>query len=393
MKRTFRTVVTLAVAIALVGALAGCAKSDDDATGGTAEPYRIGAILSLTGTYAGLGIPEEQAIKLEVERVNEGGGINGHPIEVIYEDDATDPAKGVAAATRLIEQEGVIAIIGATGTGQTMGLRSEIQRAGIPQVSMAGGSVVTDDLDPLVFQTPWPNRIVVPFTLSALKDRGYTKIAVISDTGGYGVDGRDVIVSNVAAAGITIVADETFNPGDTDMTAQLTKIKGASPDAVLMWNAGKEAAIVAKNMKQLGMEQPLYGSPGNGRKEFIDGAGDAGEGFRFAAGKVLVPEAYEKDSTAYQVATDFISRYTDKWGTAPDIFAGHAYDAFLVVTDGLSRVDGEVTPAALRDAIERTSGLVGVGGTFNYSAKDHNGLTTDELVIYRVEGGTWVLDE
>lgn len=393
MKRTFRTVVTLAVAIALVGALAGCAKSDDGATGGTAEPYRIGAILSLTGTYAGLGIPEEQAIKLEVERVNEGGGINGHPIEVIYEDDATDPAKGVAAATRLIEQEGVIAIIGATGTGQTMGLRSEIQRAGIPQVSMAGGSVVTDDLDPLVFQTPWPNRIVVPFTLSALKDRGYTKIAVISDTGGYGVDGRDVIVSNVAAAGITIVADETFNPGDTDMTAQLTKIKGASPDAVLMWNAGKEAAIVAKNMKQLGMEQPLYGSPGNGRKEFIDGAGDAGEGFRFAAGKVLVPEAYEKDSTAYQVATDFISRYTDKWGTAPDIFAGHAYDAFLVVTDGLSRVDGEVTPAALRDAIERTSGLVGVGGTFNYSAKDHNGLTTDELVIYRVEGGTWVLDE
>ncbi|MHB8965915.1 MAG: ABC transporter substrate-binding protein [Coriobacteriia bacterium] len=390
MKRTLLTTAALAVVIALVAMLAGCAPEGGDGAGGdaNAEPYRIGAILSLSGTYAGLGVPEKQAIELEVKRLNDAGGISGHLVEVIYEDDATDPAKAVAAATRLIEQEEVLAIIGATGTGQTMGLRSEIQRAGIPQVSMAGGSVVTDDFDPLVFQTPWPNRIVVPFTLAA-----FSRVALISDTGGYGVDGHEVIVGAAAAAGLTIVADQTFNPGDTDMTAQLTKIKGASPDAVLLWNAGKEAAIVAKNMKQLGMSQPLIGSPGNGRKEFIEGAAEAAEGFRFAAGKVLVPSAYGEGTPAFDVAIDFIERYTEAYDKAPDIFAGHAYDAFAVVVDGLGRVEGEMTPAALRDAIEATDGLVGVGGTFAYSADDHNGLTTDELVLYRVEGGTWVLDE
>jgi len=375
-------------------AVAGCAGSGTGESGeATAEPYRIGAVLSLTGTYAGLGTPEKNAIELEVARINDAGGIDGHPVEVVYEDDATDPAKAVAGAARLIEQEEVLAIIGATGTGQTMAIRSEIARAGVPQVSMAGGSVVTDDFDPLVFQTPWPNRTVVPFTLKGLKARGLTKVALISDTGGYGVDGHDIIVKEAASAGVQIVAEQTFNPGDTDMTAQLTKIKAASPDVILMWNAGKEAAIVAKNMQQLGMDTPLVGSPGNGRKEFIEGAGTAAEGFRFAAGKVLVPEAYGTGSDAYKVATDFITRYTEAYGTAPDIFAGHAYDAFLVVTDALGRIEGDVTAASLRDAIEGTSDLVGIGGTFTYSAQDHNGLTEDELVFYKVEGTTWVLDK
>ncbi len=384
-------VVVLALGATLI---TGCAKDDTNATDdAAAEPYRIGAVLSLTGTYAGLGMPEKNAIELEVARVNDAGGIDGHPVEVIYEDDATDPAKAVAAAARLIDQENVLAIIGATGTGQTMAIRSEIARAGVPQVSMAGGSVVTDDFDPLVFQTPWPNRIVVPFTLKALKERGLVKVALMSDTGGYGVDGHDIIVKDAAAAGVQVVEDQTFNPGDTDMTAQLTKIKAASPDVVLMWNAGKEAAIVAKNMQQLGMKTPLVGSPGNGRKEFIDGAGAAAEGFRFAAGKVLVPDAYGQDSMAYKVATDFISRYTEAYDAAPDIFAGHAYDAFLVVTNALGRVEGDVTPASVRDAIESTNGLVGIGGTFTYSATDHNGLTESELVFYRIEGSTWVLDQ
>jgi branched-chain amino acid transport system substrate-binding protein len=390
-RKWFVTVLVLALGAT---ALVGCSKGKDVVPDpATEEPYRIGAVLSLSGSYAGLGTPEKKAIELEVARLNAAGGVDGHQIEVLFEDDGTDPAKAVAAATRLIEQEGVLAIIGATGTGQTMALRSEVDRAAIPLISMAGGSVITADFDALVFQTPWPNRIVVPFTLKALKERGLTKVALISDTGGYGVDGHDIIMKEAAAAGVQVVYDQTFNPGDTDMTAQLTKIKVTNPDVVLMWNAGKEAAIVAKNMQQLGMKMPLVGSPGNGRKEFIEGAGAAAEGFRFAAGKILVPEAYGQDSEAYQVATDFIARYTKAYSAAPDIFAGHAYDAFLVVSDALGRVEGEVTSASLRDAIEGTTGLVGIGGTFTYTATDHNGLTESELVFYRVENGTWVLDK
>lgn len=396
MKTRRRVIAAALVALLMVTAVAGCSNkgSSGSATGeGNAEPYRIGAIVSLSGSYAGLGTPEQKAIEMEMKRINDSGGINGRQVEVIFEDDATDPAKAQAAVARLLEQENVIAVIGATGTSQTMALRDDIDRAGVPQVSMAGGSVITAEFDKNVFQTPWPNRIVVPFTLKALKDRGLVNVAVISDTGGYGKDGHDLILKDADTAGVKIVADETFNPGDTDMTAQLTKIKAASPDVVLMWNAGKEAAIVAKNIKQLGMTVPLVGSPGNGRREFIEGAGDAAEGFRFAAGKILVPEAYGEGTPAFQVAQKFIADYSFAYGVAPDIFAGHASDAFLVVTDALKRIKGEATPASLRDAIEATDGLVGVGGTFAYSPEDHNGLTEEELVFYRVDGATWVLDK
>ncbi len=386
----------LVVSVCLLAlALSGCSggRPSPSRGGDEKEPYVIGAVLSLTGTYAGLGQPEKQAIELEVERINGSGGIDGHELVVILEDDATDPAQAAAAAARLIEQEEVLAIIGATGTGQTMAIRNEIDRAHVPQISMAGGSIVTDELHPFVFQTPWPNRIVVPFTLKALKARGLTRIALISDSGGYGRDGHDVIVKHAGTYGVTIVADEVFNPGDTDVTAQLTKIRAAEPDAVLMWNAGKEAALVAQTMRRLGMRQPLIGSPGNGRKEFIEGAREAAEGFRFAAGRILVPEVYGEDTEAYRVATDFITRFERRYGKRPDIFAGHAYDALAVVVDALDRLDGEVTPVALRDAIERTSALVGVGGTLTYAASDHNGLTEDELVLYRIDDGAWVLDE
>ncbi|MBN2404147.1 MAG: ABC transporter substrate-binding protein [Coriobacteriia bacterium] len=385
--------IAMATVLCVAGlTLGGCSdESRSDSSG--LEPYKIGVVVSLTGSYSGLGVPEKKAIELEAELLNEAGGINGRMVELFFEDDATDAAKAAAAATSLIEREGVIAVIGATGTGQTMAMRTDIDRAAVPQVSMAGGSVVTADFDELVFQTPWPNRVVVPFTLNALAAKGITRIALISDSGGYGADGHDVVLASAAAAGVEIVADETFNLGDTDMTAQLTKMRSQSPDAVLMWTAGSEAAIVAKNMQQLGFDVPLVGSPGNGRVEFLDGAGSAADGFSFAAGKILLPEAYGEGSEAFTVATEFIDRYTERYGTAPDIFAGHAYDAFLIIADALGRVDGDVTPAALRDAIEATDGLIGVGGTFSYSADDHNGLSETDLVMYRVDGGQWVLDE
>lgn len=386
---------TLVIALAVVP-LAGCSSTDggestDSGTDEAKEPYRIGAVLSMTGTYAGLGEPEKNTLELEVARINADGGVNGHPIEIVYEDDATDADTAVAATSRLIDKEGVLAIIGATGTGGTMAMRGEINRAGIPQISPAGGTVITGDFDPLVFQTPWSNSLVVPFTLDYIADQGITKVGVIADSGGFGGDGAAVLEASLAAAGLEAVATESFNAGDTDMSAQLTKIQGAGAEAVVMWTAGKEASIIATNMKDLGMEIPLYGSHGNARVEFIDGAGAAAEGFRFAAGKILIPETYGDSNEAYQVAVDFIDRYSAEYGKAPDTFAGHAYDALYIAVNAMRTLDEGFTSAELRDAIEATSGFVGIGGTFTYTADNHNGMTASDLVMYEVKDGAWVL--
>ncbi|MDO9556920.1 MAG: ABC transporter substrate-binding protein [Coriobacteriia bacterium] len=380
----------------VVASLAGCSQADSSSDEGgeetAKEPYTIGAVLSLSGTYAGLGEPEKNTIEMELERINEDGGVNGHPVKVVIEDDATDPAKAQAATVRLIEQVDVLAIIGATGTGQTMGMRGDIDRAGIPQVSVAGGTVVTAQFDPLVFQTPWSNSLVVPFTLSRLRDAGITKIALMYDTGGFGADGGDVVKATVGEYGISVVAEQTFNPGDTDMTAQLTMVKGSDAEAVVLWNAGKESAIVAKNMQQLSMMLPLYGCHGNARAEFAEGAGDAAEGFRFAAGKILLPETYGTDSMSYRVATDFVERYTERYGKAPDTFAGHAYDALYLIVEAMRRLPEGFTTAELRDEIERTDDFVGIGGIFTFTESDHNGMSEDDLVMYRIQDGAWVLD-
>lgn len=381
-------VLTAALAVAMAMMTAGCGSASNESS---SEPLKIGAIVSLTGTYAGLGEPEKNVIESEVARINEGGGVNGRPVEVVFEDDATLEAKAVAAASRLIEQESVVAIIGATGTGQTMAVRGDVQRAAIPQVSMAGGTVITNPVDPLVFATPWSNTIVVPYTLAHLKSQGITEIGLISDSGGFGKDGKAVIAEMAPEAGIKVVADQTFNPGDTDMSTQLTKLKSSSAQAIVMWTAGKEAAIIAKNAKDLGIELPIYGSHGIARQEFIDGAGDAAEGVKFAAGKILVPEAYGEGSEAYTVAKDFVDRYTASYGEAPSTFAGHAYDALYLIVEAAKRIDGDVTPAALRDEIEKTSGFVGIGGTFAFSAQDHNGLTENDLTMYEIKDGAWTL--
>jgi branched-chain amino acid transport system substrate-binding protein len=388
-----RWVVALVIVGLLVTGTVGCGSGAQATEDDAAEPIKLGAILSLTGTYAALGESEKNALELEAARINEAGGIDGRKIEIIIEDDATDEAKAVAAAAKLIEQDGVAAILGATGTGPSMAIRGDVQRAGVPQISMAGGTVITSEFDPLVFQTPWSNTIVVPFVLEAIKKAGITKIAVLSDTGGYGKDGLAVIQAEAPKAELEIVASETFNPGDTDVSAQLTKIKGTDAGAVLLWTAGKEAATAAKSARDLGITLPRFGGSGQARLEFAEGAGDASDGFTFGTGKSLIPANWGEGSEGFKVVADFAERYKAAYGEDPDIFAGHAYDALAIAVDGLKRTGAGADAAALRDAIEKTSGLVGFGGNFTFSPTDHNGLTSEDLALYRFEGGTWVSAE
>lgn len=232
-------------------------------------PYKIGAVLSLTGDYSSLGGPEKNVIEMEVEKLNKEGGIKGHPVEVKVEDDGTDATKAVTATTKLIDQEKVIAIIGTSGSGQSMAMRGEIEKAQIPDVSLAGGNAISEPVNKWVFQIPWPNGVVVPRTLDYLKKKGIKKIGLLYDSGGFGADGKKVLDAEAGKADIEIVASESYGKDDTDMSAQLTKIKGAGAKAVVVWGAGKAPAIIAKNMKQLKMDVPYIGSHGIARKSSL----------------------------------------------------------------------------------------------------------------------------
>jgi len=392
---TARWCVTVLLLLVLSIALVGCSSASSSSTGSgssgsSGSPIKVGAILSLTGPYAALGASEKNALELEVKRINDAGGLGGSQIEVIIEDDATDEAKAVAAATKLIEQDKVVAILGATGTGQSMAVRTVINRAGVPQISMAGGNAITGTFDPLVFQTPWPNSIIVPFVLKKMATDGHTKIAVLSDSSGYGKDGLAIITADAPKNGMTIVANEVFKPGDTDYSAQLTKVKNSGADAILLWTAGKEGAAIVKQAESLGLKLPMYGGSGQAKIEFPKGAGTAAEGFVFGTGKSLVPANWGAGTDEFKVVDDFATRYQAAYGAAPDIFAGHAFDALNIFADSVKRSGGDTSAAKLRDAIEQTSGLVGFGGKFTFSSSDHNGLAEKDLSLYKIVNGTWV---
>ncbi len=386
------------IALAVIASLtmmAGCADGGDGGDSGmpSAEPIKVGAVLSLTGAQSGLGGPEKNAIEMEVALINDEGGINGRPLEVIIEDDASDPDQAVARTTKLIEQDGVVAIIGSTGTGQSMAMRDVIRSAGVPQVSLGSGAILTRDLDPLVFQTPWTANLIVPLALEYLKSEGLTNVGLITEDTGFGKDGKALIAEAAAGYGLTIVSEQVFKPADTDMTGQLTVIENAGADVVLMWSSVAASSIVPKNMAQLNLGIPLVCSHGVAKQEFIDGAGEAGEDVIAFAGKVLAPETYGVGTESYDAATGFVKRYTAAYGVAPDHFAGHAYDGLYLVVEALKRLGKDVTPAGLRDQIEATSGFPGIGGVFTFSATDHNGMTSDDIVMYRIEAGRWVLAE
>ncbi len=394
--RTRRAIVALAVVagLALVAA-PGCTTTSTPSTGGTTSggektPIKLGAVVSLTGAYAALGGPEKNTFDMEVAAINAAGGVNGHKIDLITEDDATDPKKAEAAAAKLIDQDKVLAILGSSGTGATMGMRADVDRAGIPQVAMAAGTVVTSPLDKLVFATPWSNGLVVPVELAYLQKQGIKKVALLTDDGAYGKDGLAVLVAQAPKFGMTVAANETFKPTDTDMTPQLTKIKGSGAQVLILWNAGAAATTAVKNVYQLKMMIPIMASHGNANTPFLTGTGAAGEGVMLAAGKILAPEEYGAGTPAFKQATDFIDRYTKQFGGPPTTFAGHGWDALHITVAAMKTLPEGFTSAQLRDAIEKTSGFVGIGGAFTFSPTDHNGMTQKDLVMYKIQNGKWV---
>jgi branched-chain amino acid transport system substrate-binding protein len=190
---------------------------------------------------------------------------------------------------------------------------------------------------------------------------------------------------------VEIVADESYGAADTDMTAQLTKIKGtAGVQAVLNAGFGQGPAIVTKNYKQLGIAVPLYQSHGVASKEFIKLAGDAAEGVRLPAAALLVADILPANDAQKAVVVAYKRDYEAKYKSDVSTFGGHAYDGLMLAVDAIKRAGG-TDKAKLRDAIESTHGYIGTGGVVNMSSGDHMGLDLTAFRMLEVRNGGWVL--
>ncbi len=362
--------------------------------GGTAfanEPIRIGAVFSVTGPAAFLGEPERNTAKMMEEEINKAGGLLGRKVEVVVYDDESDATKAVTAVDRLIKKDKVVAIIGPSTSGNTLAIIPKVEEAKIPLISCAAAKKINLPVKRYVFKTAQSDAIFVKKIYQHAKKNGWTKVALLSASDAYGSAGREDLKELAGQFGITVVGDEVFGPKDTDMTAQLTKIKGTAAQAIVCWGTNPGPAVIARNRAQLGIKTPLYMSQGVASKKFIELAGkENSEGIFLPAGRLLVEDQVDPKHPQKKVLAGYIKDYEGKFKGGVSAFGGHAFDAMKLIELAI-RNGKSAEPEAIRDHIEKIRGLWGAGGEFNLSPADHSGLTEDSMVMVKIVKGDWDL--
>ena len=363
-----------------------------------AEPIKIGAFYSLSGPAAAIGTPTKLVTQMVVEKINKEGGINGRPIELILGDTESEPTKAAMVVKKFINVDKVAAIVGPDRTDLGMAVKKLIEDAGIPTFMTVGGDPVIMGGGPLgtfkwVFKSPQRSSIAVEKLYQYLQKQNLKKIALITASDGFGKDGKSWLEKLAPKHDLTIVADESFNPKDTDVTSQLSKIAAVNPQAIVCWTIGPAGAIVSKNAKQLNIKTPLFQCHGLPDPKYVELAGTAAEGNMMPSTKLMAWDQLPDDDPQKKVIKDFVHLYNDVYNYNREFpintHSGYAWDAIYIVANAMKKAGTD--PEKLRDAIEQTKDYVGVSGIYNLTSEDHNGLGTDSMIMVRVDDGKWKL--
>ena len=352
----------------------------------SAKTLKIGAILSITGPTAFLGVPEVNTLKMLVESINAEGGINGEMVELIVKDSAGQKEKAVSYAKQLIEEDKVFAILGPTRTGSTLAIKSLCEKSGTLLISCASSKMIVDPVAKFVFKTPQNDSLAVRKIMEDMKKNNITKIGVAVGGTGFGKMGKKFSEMIAPEYGITVVATEVYAPNVTDLSSLVAKWKG-NPEiqAVINWSIVPAQTILAKNMRQAGWDVPFYLSHGFGNIKYVEVGGKAVEGVIFPAGRLLVAESLPDNHPQKKVLVDYKKAYEAKFNEPVSTFGGHAYDAMMILKQALEQV-GSADKMKVRDAIENMT-FVGTGGTFKFSETDHSGLSIDAFEMMTVKDG------
>ena len=359
------------------------------------SPYKVGAVFSVTGGASFLGDPEKKTAEMIAEQINQNGGINGHPLELIVYDDETDATKCTLAVKKLINKDKVCAIIGPSVSGFSLAVIPLAEQNKIPLVSCAASHKIVHNDDTgkpyqWVFKTPQSDTLAVEAIYAHMQKKGIQKIAIITVNDGYGSSGRGELTRLAPDFGIEIVADEKYGPKDPNMMVQMTKIKAAGPQAIVNWSTGPTQVTVMRDRKDLGMmDIAFYQSHGFGSRENIKLAAGAAEGVICPLGACNVAEILPDSHPQKAVAMAYHKNFSEKYNEPLSSFGGHAWDALKLIARALEAVGDD--KAKIRDHIEGEQSFVGQHGVFHFTPEDHNGLDKDAFNMITVKDGDWAM--
>ncbi len=355
--------------------------------------YKIGVNLEFTGPWAEITKTMKNAMLLETERINKKGGIDGHPLELVFEDNGFDLGRAAANMTKFTKDKEILTVVGPFEDNLQATTRAIAEREHITNMIICPSNPMVRALkQKWAFNIAQSDTIVSQKLVDLCLARNYKKILVFHGAWPLAQSLAENFKSLGEAKGMkVIISKETHKPTDIDMTPQLIKMKSViekeKVDAFYACTGGPPGPIVCKNLRNLGVKTPILGTHAFGFGFIIALGGEAMEGVEFGAGKPVVPDQLDENDPVRPVINNFDKRMKERYGVGIDQIAGHAHDAISLIEDALKRCQGKVTRATFRDALENTKGLKACHGVYNYSPTDHDGLSKKDMVFIRIEEG------
>jgi branched-chain amino acid transport system substrate-binding protein len=388
-----KVIMVIMSAVLIIGGLVSCKKTESVAS------YKIGVLASQTGNYAGLGLQFLEGMNLVVDQINAAGGINGVPLEVVVYDNKSEATETTLAAKKLIEVDQVHALMEGTVTALGMSIVPVANEAKVPTVIVSGTALLDDQLGAWVFRPAGTEDNYIALSLDYLsQDLGISKYATLLENSGYGQGGKVFLPQRSPAYGMTIVEEQYFDPGATDLTPQLTNIRNSEAQAIFLWGSSPTASMVVKQARELGISLPIMATPPQVMPHNIE---PFGEYYNMEPPLLATTSKIDvwqqlPDSDRYKALyRDFDQAFTERYDHHPSLWQMLGAQYIMFIEDGLKRAEITSTNleeirSQLRDALESTTNLQLMTSVYTMTPEDHFGQVEQTLVIVTFEDGKMV---
>jgi branched-chain amino acid transport system substrate-binding protein len=380
MKRFYLSAVMAAVAAAALVLPAGAQTSD----------ITIGISISTTGPAAALGIPERNALEFVAKEI---GGV---PLKLIVLDDGGDPTNATTNARRFVTESKADVIIGSSTTPPTIAISNVANEAGIPHIALAPFPI-TPERAKWSVDMPQPVPIMGKVLYEHMKTHNIKSVGYIGFSDSYCDLWFNDLKKQGEPMGLQVVDEERFARPDTSVAGQVLKLVAANPDAILIGASGTAAGLPQQELRERGYKGLIYQTHGAAAMDFIRIAGKSAEGVIMAAGPVMDPEDQPDSALTKKPGLALNSAYEAKYGAnSRSQFAGHAYDAFLVLERVVPVALKKAKPGtpefreAIREAFLSEHEIAASQGIYNFTDKDRSGLDDRSRILLTVKDGKYV---
>lgn len=393
--RKVRRICTPLLVLALIAvSLPGCAQDD------APDTYRVGILASQTGPYSALGLPAIDGARLIADQINEAGGINGRPLELLFYDDKGSATETALVAQRAIEVDRILAAATMTATALSVSMIGIANDHEVPSIIMSGTGLVDHMLGTWAFKPIASEADYIPLPLSYLRDDlGLRTCAGLIENSGYGEGGEHYLREVAPDQGIEMLTYQHFDPGATDLTPQLANIRASGAESIFIWGSGPAGALAVKQAREMGIMVPLVTTPAQSAPVYYDSFREFYEmepSLVCLDSKLTMWEQLPQDDPDREMCREFTESFVERYGHPPAMWEAIGAQIILFIADGIERANpdlSDVTTARsqIRDAFVATENLSLFMGTYTLSPDDHYGRVQPKEVLVTFQDGEKVL--